>query len=209
MNSPGAQTQSRRARGHLYVISAPSGAGKTSLTHALIDRLAGRGHSIRFSVSYTTRAPRPDEREGIDYRFVAEARFRDMIAAGEFLEYARVFGCFYGTARAETERVLADGHDVVLDIDWQGAQQVRRRVPGAVLVFIEPPSLAELKRRLQARGSEDGDSVARRLAEAQAELGHAPEYDYRVVNDCFDRALAALDGIFDRHAAGHAASDTL
>lgn len=183
-------------RGRLYVISAPSGAGKTSLTHALIERLGGYGHKARFSVSYTTRGPRGGERDRIDYHFVSESFFRDMIANDEFLEYARVFGCYYGTARAETERWLSDGHDVVLDIDWQGARQVRGHVPGAVLVFIQPPSLAELEQRLRARGSEDEGSIARRLEEAEAELQHADEYDYRIVNDCFEDALAELERIF-------------
>lgn len=190
------------ARGHLYVISAPSGAGKTSLTHALIERLNAGGHRIRFSVSWTTRAPRAGERDGVDYHFVSQARFSAMIADDDFLEYAQVFDRSYGTARAETERWLSAGYDVVLDIDWQGAEQVRRYVPDAVLIFIQPPTLAELEHRLRARGSEDEDSIARRLEEAAAELSHAPAYDYRVSNDRFEDALAELEHIFYTHALG-------
>lgn len=186
--------------GRLYVISAPSGAGKTSLTHALIQRLALRHRKTRFSVSYTTRKPRPGEVDGKDYYFVSENTFRDMIDADAFLEYAWVFDRYYGTARAETERCLSEGYDVVLDIDWQGARQVRRHVPGAVLIFIQPPSAGELERRLRARGSEDEASISRRLREAGDELTHADEYDYRVVNDDFDEAVIVLEEIFTNHA---------
>lgn len=189
-------TETRNSRGRLYVVSAPSGAGKTSLTHALIERLATGGHEARFSVSYTTRQPRPGEVDGVDYHFVTQAVFRDMIAANAFLEHAWVFGRYYATARAETERWLADGCDVVLDIDWQGARQVREHVPDAVLIFIRPPSLNELERRLRARGSEDEDSIARRLDEAEAELSHADEYDHQIVNDRFADALAELERLF-------------
>lgn len=189
-----------RQRGRLYVVSAPSGAGKTSLTHALIERLAARGRDTRFSVSYTTRQPRPAERDGVDYHFVTQAEFERMIAADEFLEYAWVFDRYYGTARAATAQLLGAGSDVVLDIDWQGARQVRRHVPDAVLIFIQPPSQGELERRLRARASEDEASIARRLEEADAELAHAGDYDYRVVNDDFAQALAALDRIFSTGA---------
>ncbi len=184
------------ARGQLYVISAPSGAGKTSLTHALVERLAQYGHAARFSVSYTTRGARPGEVDGADYHFVSDADFRAMIDAGAFLEHARVFDRFYGTSSAETERWLAQGHDLVLDIDWQGAQQVRKRAPDAITIFIRPPSRDELARRLRARASEDEPAIARRLAEADAELAHAHEYDHDIVNDDFDDALARLERIF-------------
>src|SRR5699024_10322310 len=122
-------------RGRLYVVSAPSGAGKTSLTHAVIERLAARGHAARFSISYTTRQPRPGERDGMDYHFVSQSEFERMIAAQAFLEHAWVFDRYYGTARAATEQLLGAGSAVVLDIDWQGARQVRSRVPDAVLIF--------------------------------------------------------------------------
>ncbi len=182
----------------LYVISAPSGGGKTSLTRALIERLAARGRIARFSVSYTTRAARAGEADGVDYHFVSMEQFRAMIDAGAFLEYARVFDRFYGTSKAETERWLDAGQDVVLDIDWQGARQVRDRAPEAVTIFIRPPSRDELERRLRARGSEDESAIARRLAEADDEMARADEYDHQIVNDVFDRALDALTEIFER-----------
>lgn len=196
-------------RGRLYVVSAPSGAGKTSLTHALIERLATRDQAIRFSVSYTTRRPRPGERDGVDYHFVRQTEFERMIAAGAFLEHAWVFDRYYGTARAATEQLLAAGSNVVLDIDWQGARQVRARSADAVLIFIQPPSTQELERRLRARGSEDEASLARRLHEADAELAHAAEYDYRVINDRFEDALAQLEAIFSAPRAGLTAGDSL
>jgi len=202
-------SQSRNHRGRLYVVSAPSGAGKTSLTHALIKRLRGDGHRIRFSISYTTRAPRPEERDGVDYHFVTEQRFRDMIAAGDFLEHARVFDRFYGTARGETEHWLAAGHDVMLDIDWQSALQVRERAADAVLIFIEPPSLETLEQRLRARGSEDEQSIARRLAGAHDEMTRADAYDHRVVNDRFDEALAAIERIFRQGKTGQGEAEAL
>lgn len=183
-------------RGQLYVISAPSGAGKTSLTHALIERLARRGRKARFSVSYTTRPARSGEIDGEDYHFVSMADFEAMIAEGEFLEHARVFDRYYGTSAAETEHWLADGQDVVLDIDWQGAAQVRTCAPGVVTIFIRPPSRAELERRLRARASDDDAQIARRLAEAEDELARAKSYDHQIVNDHFDDALDALERIF-------------
>lgn len=191
-----------RRRGQLYVISAPSGAGKTSLTHALIERLAGHGRPARFSVSYTTRAARPGEIDGHDYHFVSVAEFEQMIAEGAFLEHARVFDRYYGTSAEETERWLARGHDVVLDIDWQGARQVRERAPGVVTIFIRPPSRTELERRLRTRASDDEAQIARRLAEAEDELARANEYDHQIVNDHFDDALDALQAIFLGPQAG-------
>lgn len=183
-------------RGQLYVISAPSGAGKTSLTHALIERLDRHGRVARFSVSYTTRHARPGERDGVDYHFVPMPDFQAMIAAGAFLEYAQVFDRYYGTSAAETERWLAHGQDVVLDIDWQGARQVRKRAPATVSIFIRPPSRDELERRLRDRASDDDASIARRLAEADDEMARADEYDHQIVNDHFDDALDELERIF-------------
>jgi len=179
------------------VISAPSGGGKTSLTRALIKRLAKRGQGARFSVSHTTRAPRPGEAHGYDYLFVDEATFEAMIERGEFLEYARVFGHYYGTSLAEIERGLAVGEHVMLDIDWQGARQVRAKKPDAVTVFIRPPNRDALEQRLRARGSESEAAIARRLAEADAEMAHADEYDHIIINDSFDRALAALVAVIE------------
>jgi guanylate kinase len=190
------ESSSTPRRGQLYVISAPSGAGKTSLTHALIERLARHGRKARFSVSYTTRDARPGEVDGEDYHFVPVADFKAMIEAGAFLEYARVFDRYYGTSAAETERWLAHGQDVVLDIDWQGARQVRKRAPGAITIFIRPPSRDELERRLRARASDDEAQIARRLAEADDELARADEYDHQIVNDDFEEALGALERLF-------------
>ena len=186
------------APGQLYVISAPSGGGKTSLTRALIERLGARGRTARFSVSYTTRNAREGEREGVDYHFVSVDRFKQMITEEAFLEHARVFDRYYGTSRAETERWLAAGQDVILDIDWQGTEQVRARAPEAVTIFIRPPSRAELARRLRARASDDEAAITQRLAEADDELAHADDYDYQIVNDTFDRALDELEALFER-----------
>ena len=193
------------SRGQLYVISAPSGAGKTSLTHALIERLARHGRKARFSVSYTTRDARPGEVDGEDYHFVPVAEFETMIEDGAFLEHARVFDRYYGTSAAETERWLAHGQDVVLDIDWQGARQVRERAAGVISIFIRPPSRDELERRLRARASDDEAQIARRLAEADDELARADEYDHQIVNDHFDDALDALERIFLSAAQGPSA----
>lgn len=190
-------------RGRLFVVSAPSGAGKTSLTHAVIERLAARGPAPRFSVSYTTRAPRGGERNGVDYHFVGVKRFAEMVAGRQFLEYARVFGQCYGTGRAETERWMAAGHDVVLDIDWQGARQIRAAAPDAISVFIKAPSRAELERRLRARALDDEATIARRLAAAQEDMAHAHEYDHVVINDAFTAALGRLEGIFAGAASGN------
>ena len=198
--------QSQR-RGQLYVISAPSGAGKTSLTHAVIERLAARGRKARFSVSYTTRDARPGEIDGEDYHFISVADFEAMIATGAFLEHARVFDHYYGTSAAETERWLAHGQDVVLDIDWQGARQVRERADSVVSIFIRPPSREELERRLRSRASDDDAQIQRRLAEADDELAHADEYGYQIVNDVFEEALDALERIFwDTDPSEHAGS---
>ena len=191
------QDQSDSRAGRLYVISAPSGGGKTSLTRAVIERLGADGRVARFSVSYTTRAARAGETDGVDYHFVTRDEFEAMIERGEFLEYARVFDRYYGTSAAETERWLAAGQDVVLDIDWQGAAQVRERAPEAVTIFIRPPSREELERRLRARGSEDEAAIQRRLAEADDELAHAGDYDYQIVNDRFEHALDDLTRIFE------------
>ncbi|MEQ8797764.1 MAG: guanylate kinase [Salinisphaeraceae bacterium] len=184
------------SRGRLFVISAPSGAGKTSLTHAVIERLAGHGREVCFSVSYTTRAPRAGETDGVDYHFVDEARFVAMIEAGAFLEHARVFDRRYGTGRAETERRLDAGLDVVLDIDWQGARQVRAASPDVTTIFIKPPSRDELERRLRNRALDDEATIARRMAEADEELAHAHEYDHHVTNDDFATAVEELTGVF-------------
>lgn len=179
-------------RGNLLIVSAPSGGGKTSLTRQLIPRLARHGVTASISVSYTTRAPRPGEVEGEHYHFVDEARFVQMIEAGAFLEHAQVFGRRYGTGRARTESLLAAGEDVILDIDWQGARQVRSAFPEAIGIFILPPSVTELERRLRGRSQDSEETIAARMDEAQQELAHHGEYDYLVVNEHFEQALEEL-----------------
>jgi len=185
-------------RGRLFVIAAPSGAGKTSLVKALLEG----DPTLRLSVSHTTRKLRETEREGREYNFVSVADFERRRAAGEFLEHAQVFGNLYGTSRAYVERQLADGHDVVLEIDWQGAQQVRRALPRCVSVFILPPSRAALRERLARRATDTPEVIERRLAEAAGDMSHYLEFDYVVVNDDFARAVADLRRILAGRAAG-------
>lgn len=177
--------------GTLFVVSAPSGAGKTSLVRALLEADPG----IRLSVSYTTRAPRPGEIDGEHYHFVDGARFETMVAQGAFVEYARVFDNAYGTAEAALREVLEQGQDLLLEIDWQGARQVRERLSEAVFIFIMPPSLEALEVRLRGRGQDTETVIARRMAQARDELSHHDEYDYLIVNDVFDRALRDLQAI--------------
>ena len=177
--------------GLVLVVSAPSGAGKTTLCRLLVKRLR-----FSFSVSHTTRSPRSGEVEGRDYYFVDRKTFEEMIRRGEFLEWAEVHGNLYGTSWQEVNRRLSSGQDLLLDIDVQGASQVRQRLGfRAVFVFIRPPSLEELKRRLRARGTEDEDALARRLARAREELHYAPWFDYVVVNDELERAFEDLAAI--------------
>ena len=174
--------------GNLFVVVAPSGAGKTTL----VDALLKADSNIRLSMSYTTRAPREGERDGIDYYFVTRAKFEELIAAGEFLEHANVYGNYYGTSRAWIERELAGDHDVLLEIDWQGAQQVRRLFPHMVGIFILPPSLDELRKRLKSRGKDPADAIEKRMASARDEISHVLEFEYIIVNDKFEVALADL-----------------
>ena len=177
--------------GLLLVVSAPSGAGKTSLVNALVSN----DENIRVSVSHTTRSRRGNEREGENYFFVARTEFAAMVAAGAFLEHATVFGNSYGTSRATVERELAAGRDVLLEIDWQGAQQVRRSYPAAVSLFILPPSHHALSERLRRRGEDNDEAIDKRTAEAVIEMSHHHEYDYVIVNDRFDDAVADLRAI--------------
>ncbi len=177
--------------GTLYIVAAPSGGGKTSLTRALLEREPG----IVLSVSYTSRLPRPGEVEGVHYHFVSRGVFEEMIKRGEFFEHALVHGDLKGTARAQVERVLAQGKDVLLEIDWQGARQVRAQMPDTVSIFILPPSRAELERRLRARASDSEATIRRRLVDSRADIAHAHEFDYLVVNDDFAVALADLRAI--------------
>lgn len=180
-------------RGHLYVIAAPSGAGKTSLLKALLARRPG----LKFSVSCTTRNPRPGEVDGRDYHFIARKDFEHLVGADEFIEHANVFGNLYGTRKSVVEAALAEGRDLILEIDWQGAAQVRKRLPEAVQIFILPPSRAELESRLRKRGSDTEDVIARRLQESTLEMSHWSDFDYVIVNRKFDQALAELNAIFD------------
>ena len=179
------------SRGRLFVIAAPSGAGKTSLVRALMEREPG----LRFSISYTTRPRRPAEQHGRDYFFVGRDEFERMVANGEFLEHARVFDNHYGTARRPIEEALAAGQDLILEIDWQGAAQIRSALPEAVSIFILPPSRAELERRLRGRGTDSEQVIERRLRDAAGDMSHWHEFDFVVVNDDFARALAALQDI--------------
>jgi len=180
-------------RGRLYVIAAPSGAGKTSLLHALMKKRPGVG----LSVSCTTRKPRPGELDGKDYHFIDRAGFERLQAAGEFIEHANVFGNLYGTRRSVVDSALAEGRDLILEIDWQGARQVRQHLPEAVQVFILPPSRAALETRLRKRGSDSEEAIARRLEESVHEMSHWKDFDYVVVNRDFEAALADLEAVLD------------
>ena len=178
-------------RGKLFVIAAPSGAGKTSLVRALMERRP----ALRFSISYTTRQQRPTERDGHDYFFVDKPQFERMVAAGEFLEHARVFDNYYGTSRAQVVQLLEQGQDVLLEIDWQGAQQIRRALPECRSIFVLPPSRAALEQRLRNRATDSDEVIARRLRDSIADLSHWNEFDYIVINDDFGRATVDLEAI--------------
>ena len=183
------------------MIAAPSGAGKTSLVRALMER----EKALRFSVSYTTRPQRPTETAGRDYFFVSRDEFEAMVTRGEFLEHARVFDNQYGTARAQVEALLRSGQDLILEIDWQGAQQIRRAMPESVSIFILPPSRHELERRLRGRGTDSEDVIERRLRDAASDMTHWNEFDFVVVNDDFERALEDLLGVVRGTGAERAA----
>jgi guanylate kinase len=192
--------------GALFIVSAPSGGGKTSLVKALLDAESG----VLLSVSYTTRPPRPGEVNGRDYHFLSPALFERMLEAGELLESAVIYGHRYGTSRKWIDSELARGRDVVLEIDWQGAQQVRRLMPEVVSIFVLPPSLAALESRLKGRAQDSAETITRRLAAAREEIGHVHEYDYVIINDDFNRAALDLRSIFraerlrlPRHFARH------
>ena len=186
------------ARGELFVVSAPSGAGKTSLVKAL----AAAEPALCISVSHTTRPRREGERDGVDYHFVDKPTFQAMIADGAFLEHACVFDHHYGTSRATVDTALDAGQDVVLEIDWQGARQVRDKVPGCVSVFVLPPSRETLLARLRGRGRDPAEVIERRMHDAVAEMSHYDEFDYLVVNDDFQRALAELGEIVHARRLG-------
>ena len=177
--------------GSLFIVSSPSGGGKTSLVRALLEAEP----EVRLSVSYTTRAARPDEVDGLDYHFVSPTVFERMLEAGEFLESAVIYGNRYATSQNWIERERAEGHDVLLEIDWQGAQQVRRLMRQVVSIFVLPPSLEVLESRLKDRGQDSAEVVARRLAAARDEISHVSEYDYVIINEDFDRAALDLRSI--------------
>jgi guanylate kinase len=177
--------------GSLFVISAPSGAGKTSLVSALLNS----NKQIALSISYTTRSPRPGETNGKDYHFVSRDRFLQMAQNGDFLESAEVYGNLYGTSQPWIESELASGHDILLEIDWQGAAQVRKLMPHAISIFILPPSLSALELRLKGRGKDSDEVITRRLQAAQEDISHVAEFDYVIINDKLDEALRQLDAV--------------
>lgn len=183
---------SNKARGELYVIAAPSGAGKTSLVAALL----GNDPQLKLSISHTTRAARPGEEDGVHYHFIDEQAFQALVDEDAFLEHATVFDYHYGTSKAVVESNLQAGYDVILEIDWQGAEQVRTRFPNCKTIFIIPPSVGTLRDRLSRRGQDSSEVIARRMRDARSEISHWQEFDFLVVNDDFDHALADLQSIF-------------
>ncbi|ELR64019.1 Guanylate kinase [Photobacterium marinum] len=181
------------SKGTLYIVSAPSGAGKSSLISALLEN--NPTYAMKVSVSHTTRDMRPGEVNGVHYNFVAVEEFKALIDEGAFLEFAEVFGNYYGTSRPWIEENLDKGIDVFLDIDWQGARQIRKQMPEARSIFILPPSRPELERRLNTRGQDSEEVIAKRMSEARSEISHYNEYDYVIVNDDFDVAVMDMKAI--------------
>ena len=176
----------------LFVFAAPSGAGKTTLVHAVVTKHQER---LRFSISYTTRQPRKNEAHGVDYLFVDKDEFMRLREAGEMLEYAEVFDNFYATSRSQVEKHLADGYDVILEIDWQGARQVRESMPECVSIFILPPSVEELERRLRDRRTDSQEVIERRLRDSLSDMSHWHEFDYVIINDDLNRAIEDLEAV--------------
>ena len=177
--------------GTLYIVSAPSGTGKTSLVNALVRDT----NHLKLSISHTTRTPRPKEIDGYNYHFIDESKFKQMKLAGVFMESATVFGNSYGTSQETVQKMLDEGHDVVLEIDWQGAEQIKARFPNAISIFILPPSIKALQDRLESRGQDSEDVINTRMTKAIAELKHYHKADYLVVNDDFEEALKSLKAI--------------
>lgn len=182
------------AKGTLYILSAPSGGGKSSLIAGLLDRF-NLDDKLRLSISHTTRDMRPGEADGVNYFFVSDEEFKALIERNAFLEYAEVFGRYYGTSREVVQQWLDEGRDVLLDIDWQGARNIRAQMPGCVSIFIVPPSLEELRTRLERRQRDTPEVIDQRMELAKREISHYPEYDYVVVNDKYDNALVQLRSI--------------
>ena len=181
-------------KGTLFIISAPSGAGKSSLINALLTRF-NNDDSLRLSISHTTRAPRPGEVDHVSYHFVSEEEFKQLIDRNAFYEYAKVFNHYYGTSREIVEKWINEGKDVLFDIDWQGARQLRAQNPQARSIFIVPPSVEELRRRLESRGQDTKEVINSRMEKALSELSHYNEYDHVIINDDFDLALLTLRSI--------------
>ena len=179
--------------GNLYILSAPSGAGKSSLINALLADLPR--HEVQLSISHTPRQPRPAEEDGVHYYFTCHTEFESLIEKGHFLEWAEVFGNYYGTSLPMIERSLEQGIDVFLDIDWQGARQIREKVPNVKTIFILPPSREELEQRLIGRGQDSAETISKRMAEAESEMSHYDEFDYVIINDDFNQALSELKAI--------------
>ena len=190
------------SKGKLFVFAAPSGAGKTTLVHAIVTKHP----ELRFSISYTTRKPRINEANEVDYLFVTKEEFMRLRDAGEMLEYAEVFDNYYATSRSQVERHLADNRSVVLEIDWQGARQVRESMPECVSVFIMPPSIKELERRLRDRRTDSHEVIERRLRDAQSDMSHWKEFDHVIINDDLGEAVAQLEAVLE--GRGHASSTT-
>ena len=187
----------------LYVISAPSGAGKTTLVRALLLR----NPRVQFSISYTTREPRIREKNGDDYFFVNKEEFHKMVVADDFLEHAEVFDNYYGTAKSQVQNQLDDDKHVLLEIDWQGAEQIRTAWPSCVTVFILPPSLQELERRLRTRATDSEKTIQRRLQDSISDISHWPEFDHVIVNDNLDEALRELEAVVNAHGAASLVSN--
>jgi guanylate kinase len=181
----------KQSSGKLFVFAAPSGAGKTTLVHAVVTKHP----ELRFSISYTTRKPRRNEANGVDYLFVDEPEFMRLRDQGELLEYAEVFDHYYATSRSQVEKHLADHRNVILEIDWQGARQVRESMPECVSIFILPPSVEELERRLRDRRTDSPEVIERRLRDALSDMSHWDEFDYVIINDELDRAVADLEAV--------------
>jgi guanylate kinase len=194
--------QPNTPRGHLFVIAAPSGAGKTTLVH----KLMGTNPALRFSISYTTRPQRHTETDSKDYFFVSPEAFQTMVKAADFLEHARVFDHSYGTSKSQVESLLNEGHKVILEIDWQGAQQVRNHMPDCRSIFVLPPSVAELERRLTGRGTDSSAVIERRYQDALGDMSHWHEFDFAVINDDLNQAHTELEQIVTGAGAANATS---
>ena len=193
----------KQSSGKLFVFAAPSGAGKTTLVHAVV-----RKHpELRFSISYTTRKPRRNEANGVDYLFIDEKEFMRLRDQGEMLEYAEVFDHYYATSRSQVEKHLADNRNVILEIDWQGARQVRESMPECVSIFILPPSAEELERRLRDRRTDSPEVIERRLRDALSDMSHWDEFDYVIINDDLDRAVADLEAVLAGEGAESSTAD--